>query len=130
MRKNFKNLVLVLTAVLLGMGLHASSNLAAGEGKQAKIREIKLVNLEYEGTKIWLPGLIVCKKGETVKLTLINNAPSGQHGFAIDQFKVQVVVEKGIPGNVEFKANKAGLFPFHCHMHPAHVGGQILVLDK
>ncbi len=44
-----------------------------------------IVNIEYEGTKIWTPGTIVVKKGTKVTLKLINNVKSepSQHGFAI-----------------------------------------------
>ncbi len=98
----------------------------------AATREIKIVNIEFRGTKIWVPATIIAKKGERVKLTLINNAPSGVHGFAIDEFSVKVAVNNAEKDNqkvVEFTANKAGLFRSYCHMHPAHLGGQLLVLE-
>lgn len=94
----------------------------------AEKREITLVNYEYEGTKQWLPGTIIVKKGDDVQLTLINNVPSGDHGFFIPDFKVTKVVSKGKKEVVNFKADKDGLFPMKCHLHPAHVGGQLLVL--
>jgi hypothetical protein len=30
---------------------------------------------------------------------------------------------------IEFKADKAGIFPIICHLHPAHVGTQLVVLE-
>lgn len=94
----------------------------------ATVRKVTVVNVEYEGTKIWLPGTIAVTKGTTVDLTLINNAPSGQHGFSIPGYDVAVVVEKGTPGHVQFTADRTGVFPIICHLHPAHVGGQLIVL--
>ncbi len=93
-------------------------------------RTIKVVNYEYEGTKQWLPGTIVVMEGETVEIQLINNTPSGIHGFEIMDFKVKESVSKGKVSTVTFKADKAGIFPINCHLHPAHVGGQLVVLKK
>jgi hypothetical protein len=30
---------------------------------------------------------------------------------------------------VSFTADKAGVFPIKCHLHPAHVVGQMVVLE-
>lgn len=103
----------------------------------AETRSITLVNYETEGpmvdgkpsaVKQWLPGTIIVKKGDDVELTLINNVPSGDHGFTIPDFKIVKVVKKGVKEVVKFKADKDGLFNMKCQMHPAHVGGQLLVL--
>jgi len=94
----------------------------------AEKREITLVNYETDGVKQWLPGTIVVKKGDEVELTLINNAPSGVHGFFIPAFDVRKDVQKGKKEVLTFKADKDGIFPMKCHLHPAHVGGQLVVL--
>jgi len=99
---------------------------AADEG--APTRKVTLVNVQYEGTKVWVPGTIAVTKGTKVDLTLINNVPSGQHGFSIPGYGVSVIVEKGTPGHVEFTADRTGVFPIICQLHPAHVGGQLIVL--
>ena len=99
----------------------------------APVREFKSVNIEVKGNKIWTPSFFVVKKGEKVKITLINTAPSGVHAFAIE----------GIPGTeasvdnkegantktVEFTADKPGIYRIFCPIHPGHVGGQLLVLE-
>src|SRR5205823_846601 len=89
-----------------------------------------VVNVEYEGTKLWLPGTIVVKKGTKLTLKLINNvkAEPNQHGFAIADYKIAEVVNRGEPKEVTFTADKAGVFPITCQLHPAHVGGQLVVL--
>jgi nitrosocyanin len=95
-------------------------------------RTITLVNIEFEGTKVWVPGTIVVEKGDTVKIKLINNVQSdpNQHGFSIPEFKVAAVVDRGEPKTVEFVADKAGIFATTCQLHPAHIGGQLVVLEK
>ena len=98
----------------------------------APARELSAVNVEYRGTKVWVPSVFIVKKGEKVKLTLINNAPSGVHGFAVDEFNIKVAVNNDEKDNkkvVEFTAAKAGLYRTYCHLHPAHIGGQILVIE-
>jgi heme/copper-type cytochrome/quinol oxidase subunit 2 len=89
-----------------------------------------VVNVEYEGTKLWVPGTLVVPKGTKVKIKLINNVPSdpNQHGFAIPAYNVAEVVNRGEPKQVEFTADKPGVFPIICQLHPAHVGGQFVVL--
>ncbi len=94
----------------------------------AEKREITLVNYETDGLKQWLPGTIIVKKGDDVELTLINNVPSGDHGFFIPAYKVRNVVKKGKKEVVKFKADKEGLFDMKCHLHATHVGGQLLVM--
>jgi hypothetical protein len=47
-------------------------------------RDITLVNIEFEGTEIWVPGSVAVKKGDIVKIKAIDNAKSDPpvHGFA------------------------------------------------
>ena len=94
-------------------------------------RELTLLNIKYQGKVMWLPGVIVVKKGEHVKLTLINNVPEDPavHGFNIPDFNVQVEVARSTPTVVEFDATKAGLFETNCQLHPGHLHGQLLVID-
>lgn len=94
----------------------------------AEKRSITLVNYETDGVKQWLPGTIIVKKGDDVEITLINNVPSGVHGFFIPDFNVRKDVKKGVKEVLTFKADKEGLFSMKCHLHPAHVGGQLLVM--
>jgi nitrosocyanin len=103
---------------------------AADEAAAAPEITITVVNLEYEGTKVWVPGSIVVKKGTKVTLKLINNVPpaGSQHGFAIPAYEVAAVVTAGTPETVTFMADRDGIFPLFCQMHPAHVGGQLVVL--
>jgi nitrosocyanin len=94
----------------------------------AEKRDITLVNYETNGLKQWLPGTIVVKKGDEVTLTLINNVPSGVHGFFIPDFDIKKEVKKGVKETVTFKADKDGIFMMKCQLHPGHVGGQLVVL--
>ena len=94
-------------------------------------RVFSAVNIEYEGTKVWVPSTFIVQKGDKVRITLINKVPSepGEHGFAIPNFGVAAIVKRGEPTTVEFVADKTGIFPIQCHLHPAHLGGQFVVVE-
>lgn len=86
--------------------------------------------VEVNGVKFWFPSQIFAKKGDKVKIHLDNHIPGKNniHGFAIDTYKVEALVDsKG--KEIEFVADKAGIFPIRCQLHPGHVGGQLVVLE-
>ena len=116
--------------LVVGLSLAPAVRARAEEKAAGKV-SLTIVNIEYEGTKLWLPGTIVAHKGDKVTLKLINNVPSdpAQHGFAIPDYKIAEIVDRGQPKTVEFTADKAGTFPIICQLHPAHVAGQLLVLE-
>ena len=118
-------------SVLVAAGLAGLCVVAGPTRAQDKSVDLTVVNVEYEGAKIWVPSTIVAKKGDKVKIKLINNVPSdpNQHGYKIAAFNVEAVVTRGEPKTVEFVADKAGIFPIICQLHPAHVGGQLLVIE-
>jgi nitrosocyanin len=102
----------------------------ASSAAPAAEHSIQAATVEASGVKFWVPSTIVVRKGDKVKISAAIRTPeaAGPHGFAIDAFKVQEVVDaKG--KSIEFVADKAGIFPLRCHLHPAHIGGQLVVLD-
>ncbi len=110
---------LVGSLLVLGLVLPA----AAGEV------ELTVVNIETpQGVKIWEPPSVVAKKGDTVKLKLINRH-ADEHGYEIPAFGIKEVVDGNKTKDISFTASKAGIFPIKCHLHPAHVVGQLVVLD-
>ncbi|MFQ5665120.1 MAG: cupredoxin domain-containing protein [Candidatus Binatia bacterium] len=113
-------------ATILALG----AVLSAGPVFAQHVDNFTVVNIEYKGTKIWLPGTLVVHKGDKVKIKLINNVPGAdQHGFTIPAYKILTVVTRGEPKEIEFVADKAGIFPFSCQLHAAHVGGRLVVLE-
>jgi nitrosocyanin len=122
-------LLAVLALVLAAAAVRAQTSAAAKAA--APVREFKSINIETKGNKIWVPSTFIVKKGDHVKITLVNTA-SGIHAFAIDGYPVNVQVNFADKDNtkvVEFDADKAGIFRIYCSMHPGHVGGQLLVLE-
>ena len=121
---------LVLSAVLLGL-IAAGFLLAPLTPLAAETHELTLVNIKYEGSNIWVPSPIVVKKGDTVKIKAINNVKDdpAEHGLAIPAYGIKLVVNRGKPETVEFKVDKSGVFKLDCHLHPAHVPSQFIVLE-
>ena len=119
---------LLTVSLLAALGAAA---VFAADAPAGPVREFKSVNVEVKGNKIWTPSTFIVKKGDHVKITLVNTA-SAIHAFAIDGYGVNVQVNFAENDNtkvVEFNADKAGIFRIYCSMHPGHVGGQLLVLE-
>jgi heme/copper-type cytochrome/quinol oxidase subunit 2 len=118
---------IVRFTLLVGLALGVTAELARAEDATMSFT---VVNIEYEGSKVWTPGTLVVKQGTLVKLKLVNKVPSdpNQHGFAIPAYNIAEVVTRGEDKSIEFKADKAGVFPIICQLHPAHVGGELVVL--
>ncbi|HWP65166.1 MAG TPA: cupredoxin domain-containing protein [Candidatus Limnocylindria bacterium] len=116
-----------ILALTLLAAVHARAEAPAAPSADVALT---LVSVEIEGSKFWLPGTVVAKQGQTVRLTLINKVASdpAEHGFAIPAFGIAEVVSRGETKTVSFTADKAGVFPMVCQLHPAHVGGQLVVL--
>src|SRR5215470_6171990 len=95
---------------------------------QAGMRELTVVNIETpQAVKIWEPPTLVVKKGDVVKLKLINKLEQ-EHGYRIAEFKIEKVVPGGQADTVEFTADREGIFTIDCQLHPAHIQGQLVVL--
>jgi nitrosocyanin len=114
----------VVAVVALAVGTIARPEPVAGA--PMKVTEATFLNVDLEGSKIWLPGVLVLKRGEDVKVRLINKHKD-PHGFAIAELKVQAVVEGAATAETTFKATRVGTFRLYCQLHAAHIGGQIIV---
>ena len=93
-------------------------------------RSFTVLNMEYEGSKVFVPSTLVVQKGDHVKIKVINNIKSepNQHGFAIPELNIEKGVTRGEPQEVEFTADRIGIFEIKCQLHGPHVGGQLVVL--
>jgi nitrosocyanin len=110
--------------VLLTVLMLSASYAAAAEPKK-----FTLINVVLDGTKIWLPSSLMVHQGDDVELTLINKLDE-PHGFKIDDFGIEEVVQPKAQMTVTFTATQPGAHRYLCHLHPPHLGGDILVLSK
>jgi plastocyanin len=118
-RRYLSGLVVLLTVVLLGIGYAAA----------AEPKKFTLINVVLDGTKIWLPSSLMVQQGDEVELTLINKLDE-PHGFKIDAFGVEEVVQPKAQMTVQFTASQPGVHRYLCHLHPPHLGGQMLILGE
>ena len=112
-------LVVLLLVLMLG----------AGDAAAAEPKKFTFLTVVLDGTKIWLPSSLIVHQGEDVELTLINKLDE-PHGFKIAEFGIEEVVQPKAQTTVTFTASQPGAHSYICHIHPAHIGGQILVLSK
>ena len=81
-----------------------------------------------QDVKIWEPTSVAAKKGDRITLRLVNKH-ADEHGYEIAAFGVKEVVPGDKTATVSFTADRAGVFSIKCHLHPAHVVGQLVVLE-
>lgn len=132
---NFK-----MIALLAGVGIFMLSGAvrtiaadappaAGATTEEPGTKSFTLVSVEINDTKFWLPSTITVDQGDKVKLTLKNQVPgaSNQHGFNLAAYNITEVVTRGTPKTITFVADKPGIFLYSCQLHPAHVGGELVV---
>lgn len=131
--RRMKNILIVTAVLAASVAASVVSYAADAKAPASPVREFKSVNIEVKGNKIWSPSFFVVKKGDKVKITLVNTAASGVHAFSIEGIPGTTVSVNNKKGDntkvVEFTADTAGIFRIYCPMHAAHVGGQLLVLE-
>jgi len=103
--------------------------LGAGYAAAAEPKKFTLINVVLDGTKIWLPSSLMVQQGDEVELTLINKLDD-PHGFKIEDFEIEEVVQPKAQMTVKFTASQTGAHSYICQLHPPHLGGNILVLSK
>ena len=92
-------------------------------------KKFTLISVHFDGTDIWLPGSLIVDQGDDVELTLINKLDV-LHGFKIDVFGIESVIEAKSKSTVTFTAKTVGVHPYTCQLHPQHIGGQIQVMAR
>jgi len=50
----------------------------------------------------------------TIYLTNIEQTTDELHGFGLNEYNINVIVDPGETKTIEFVANKAGVFPYYC----------------
>jgi len=99
--------VFVIVALLLagGVGLSVAS-LAQEQGRH----EIVVTAKRYE----FSPSRIEVAANDVVKITL--TADDIPHTFTVDEYRISKRAAPGRPVTFEFRADKAGSFPFYCNL--------------
>ena len=119
MKGSFNKMIISAALMILFLGMVASA------GPSPEVREIQVTAKKFE----FDPNVIKINKGDHVKLII--TALDRDHGIQIPAFGIKERLKKGVPTTVEFTADKAGTFPFHCSvvcgMGHHHMKGQLVV---
>lgn len=116
-----------MNRIALLMMLAVFSFPSISESKEVKFRQFSVL---VNGVKFWMPSVITVNEGDDVEVEIVSKVPgkNSVHGYTIDAFKIKEVATT-TPKTIKFKATKSGIFPITCHLHPAHIGGQLVVLE-
>ena len=108
------SLALAVVTVFAGCSDEKTDHLKADDGPIESGNGITPVKLE-------------AKQGHKVEIVVTNTAKDKPHGFSIDAFKVQEVIDQGKTTKVEFKADKAGTYKVYCQLHNTHKTAELVV---
>lgn len=117
-----------IVAVFAVCGLIAAAALPAMA--QDNQQTFTIVAEQIGKSKFWIPSNIMVNRGDKVKLVLKNEIEGADitHGFNLPGYNITVIVTRGVPKTVNFTADKPGIFRYNCQLHPAHIGGELLVI--
>jgi heme/copper-type cytochrome/quinol oxidase subunit 2 len=89
-------------------------------------RELTIVVKDFHYT----PDRIEVTQDDLVKLTI--RSADAAHGFAIDEYRIVKRVQAGGATTFEFRADRAGTFPFYCNLtgESGHQGEHGLLVVK
>ena len=147
-------LVLVMAGASAALALQAGGveigDLDTGSVVGQPFKELdvdaQLFAVEIGNLKTWYPPLTVIdfkvRPGRPVVLK-VTNSSTAEHGFEMTDatnagaptvMKAQVVLKPGetkyigVPTSDMFYATQGNTLTYRCHLHPAHLGGKILMI--
>jgi heme/copper-type cytochrome/quinol oxidase subunit 2 len=89
---------------------------------------IQVVSTNVQGKNVYIPGTIVVTAGKSQTLQIYNTTDMA-HGFSIAALGIEEVLPPGEEYEVALSGLEGGnVYHVHCHLHPAHRTGTLLVL--
>jgi len=105
---------------VLGLGLALS-----GCGGHATVHRT-VSAADINGGVGFSPTPITVDKDDNVVLTVANSTAK-VHGFTLEGYAIQKLVNPGPGMDVKFKATKPGTFKIYCQLHPTHQVATLVV---
>ena len=115
--------------VLFFSFLSSIATAAGGETKKVaapEMEKVEFTNVLVGDKKVWQPADAKLTHGKKYEIVL-KNTLAEPHGFEVPGLTEAVVVLANESKSVIISPTKAGIFPFKCQLHPAHVGGTLTV---
>jgi len=104
-----RRLFLLILPLLLAGAVAVSGTPPADPQEPARhVLEIKVKKHQFSQTRIEVA------QGDVVKVTLI--AEDVPHSFTVDEYRIAKRASPGKPITFEFRADRAGTFPFYCNL--------------
>ena len=117
---------------LLGLALlFATPTATAGHheaGEHQGDPIIQVVSTLVGGKNVFIPSTLVVAAGKAHTLSIFNTTDK-PHGFSIPSLKIMEVLPDQVEHEVKLPPVKAGIYPIHCHLHPAHRTATLLAVD-
>jgi heme/copper-type cytochrome/quinol oxidase subunit 2 len=101
-------LVLILPLALAGLAAASAHPPADAQEPARHDLVIKVKKYQFSPTRIEVA------QGDVVKITLI--AEDVPHSFTVDEYRIAKRAAPGKPVVFEFRADRAGTFPFYCNL--------------
>jgi plastocyanin len=120
-------IALVLAVIALVLPGPAFLQVPAAEG--ATTREFLMSSDAVEGSNRFHPATLHAFDGDAVVLR-VTNRTGIVHGFTVAGLGIQDTLEPGESKEYRIEAAPAGLYRYYCHLHPGHIGGQLVVLSR
>ena len=72
------------------------------------------------------PDTLTVEKENSVRLR-VGNDTAREHGFSIEGYRIERVVQPDQTVEVRFRASRGGTFKIYCQLHPTHQTGTLVV---
>lgn len=119
----------------LALGLLLATSIAtaahhedSGHGGHGDDPVIQVVSTVVGGKNVFIPSTLVVAAGKPHTLSIFNTTDK-PHGFSIPSLKIMEVLPDQVEHAVKLPALEAGIYPIHCHLHPAHRTATLLAVD-
>jgi heme/copper-type cytochrome/quinol oxidase subunit 2 len=108
-RRRRVHVIVSLTGLLLGF-VAAASLPSPARGQEGGRREITVVARKFA----FEPSVIEVDENDLVKITVTTEDIA--HSFTLDAYRIARRAAPGQPTTFEFRADRAGTFPFYCNL--------------
>ncbi len=116
----------VALGLLLATSMATAAHHESGEGQHEPV--LQLISTLLGGKNVFVPSTVVVAAGQAATLSIFNTTDK-PHGFSIPKLKIMEVLPDQVEHEVKLPALEAGIYPIHCHLHPAHRTATLLVVD-
>jgi plastocyanin len=122
---------LVVAIVALVVAAYAVMQPGAAQlpAPAAQEREVVLSSDLLGESNRYHPATVAAFAGDTITFQVTNRGDI-PHGFRIEELGIEETVEPGQTAEVAAGVVEAGVYRYYCHLHPAHIGGQLVVYGR